>query len=271
MICSTTYVPNRLVTSKRSARSTKISGVVACRAAMGTPTSLTNADQIDTSPKRELLTLAALDVGSGATKLEIARVDTSQDPWSIVGEVLFSEQATLLLAGDLKAQSNNCLSDPIMDSAIDILRNFKSIAEKHDAVKLRGIATAVFRLADNAPELLARIENELGIKLTVVSQDEEGEIGFLTAATGAQQPAASDEAPAPPLDLSSVVAWDSGGASFQLTVCDSGPEGKQYQIYQGPLGASLATAQFVEEVQNRPWAEVTTPNPISLEEAEALR
>ena len=75
--------------------------------------------------ERELVTLAALDVGSGATKLEIARVDTTQHPWSIVGEVLFSEQATLLLAGDLKAQPNNCLSDAIMESAVDTLREFK--------------------------------------------------------------------------------------------------------------------------------------------------
>eukprot|EP00976_Prorocentrum_cordatum_P115231 1195974-Prorocentrum_minimum.AAC.7 len=211
-----------------------------------TPVSSANGRHGESFPKSELVTLAALDVGSGATKMEVARMDTSQVPWSVVGEVLFSEQATLLLAGDLKAQSDNCLSEPIMNSAIDTLRNFKSVAEQHGAVKLRGIATAVFRLADNAPELLARIDQELGIKLTVVSQDEEGEIGFLTAATGAQQPATSLHAcctndkesyalgsggdPPPPMDLSAVVAWDSGGASFQLTVCDSQPEGKQYQV-----------------------------------------
>ena len=90
-----------------------------------TPVSSANGRHGESFPKSELVTLAALDVGSGATKMEVARMDTSQVPWSVVGEVLFSEQATLLLAGDLKAQSDNCLSEPIMNSAIDTLRNFK--------------------------------------------------------------------------------------------------------------------------------------------------
>ena len=42
-----------------------------------------------------------------------------------------------------------------------------------------------------------------------------------------------------------MVAWDSGGASFQLTI--HGDEG--YQVYQGPLGASLVTAMLLKEVR----------------------
>jgi hypothetical protein len=42
-----------------------------------------------------------------------------------------------------------------------------------------------------------------------------------------------------------VVAWDSGGASFQLTV--HGAAG--YEVYQGPLGASLVTAMLLQEVR----------------------
>lgn len=39
--------------------------------------------------------LAAFDIGSGATKLDVALVDQSATPWKIVGDLLYSEQVSL--------------------------------------------------------------------------------------------------------------------------------------------------------------------------------
>jgi exopolyphosphatase/guanosine-5'-triphosphate,3'-diphosphate pyrophosphatase len=116
-----------------------------------------------------ILTLAALDVGSGSIKLDVANVDTRSIPWRIVGELLYSENVELLLGADYKSNPDGKLSNSIMDATVEVISRLQAIAHKHDA-KLRGIATAVFRLATNADELLGRINNESGVALEVISQ-----------------------------------------------------------------------------------------------------
>mmetsp|Transcript_32179 Transcript_32179/g.54041 ORF Transcript_32179/g.54041 Transcript_32179/m.54041 type:complete len:333 (-) Transcript_32179:84-1082(-) len=212
-----------------------------------------------------ILTLAALDVGSGSTKLDVAKVDTRSIPWRIVGELLYSENVELLLAADYKSNPDGKLSTSIMDSTMEVISRLQAIAHKHDA-KMRGVATAVFRLATNANELLDRLNNELGIALEVVSQEEEGKIGFLTAASGLPEPEEARKKGLPPLTPVDVVAWDSGGASFQLTISAT----CGFDVYQGPLGASLVTAMLLEKVQKRSFASQPSPNPVSLLQIQEL-
>jgi len=82
----------------------------------------------------------------------------------------------------------------------------------------------------------------------VISQEEEGRIGFKTA-LGLY----------PELTPSQVIAWDSGGASFQISAEDD--EG-ELQVYEGPLGKSLVAKIFYEEVKGgtmqNPATEVTS-------------
>lgn len=50
-----------------------------------------------------------------------------------------------------------------------------------------------------------------GIDLKIISQQQEGSIGFLTATQACPTTAATD-----------LVAWDSGGGSFQITSVEQG-------------------------------------------------
>jgi len=198
--------------------------------------------------------LAAFDIGSGATKLDVALVDQSATPWKIVGDLLYSEQVEVLLAHDLKASEDNTLSVRIMDESVRELARMKQIAETLGVEGMLAIGTAVFRLADNGMQLVHRIRSELGLKMHVISQDEEGRLGYLTAATAA---GASG---------SHLVAWDSGGASFQMSMC-----GKcGISVYEGPLGTSLVTAMLVEEVQQKRFSECQSPNPVTLPQVHDL-
>ena len=70
-----------------------------------------------------------------------------------------------------------------------------------------GIATAVFRRASNGEAHLSRVNSELGLGLQIISQQLEGELGYLSAQAGL------GAAGLPPGGL---VAWDSGGGSFQM-------------------------------------------------------
>ena len=78
-----------------------------------------------------------------------------------------------------------------------------------------------------------------------------------------------------PVDDSRLLVWDVGGASFQIV--GKGPERLAWdssssglQVYEGPLGASIATAALVQEVQGHDFAHVHSPNPVSLSQAEML-
>jgi len=76
----------------------------------------------------------------------------------------------LLLAADMKSSPDHRLSDAAMDATVATLRRLQGVAAEHQAAQLTGVATAVFRLAVNANELLQRIEAELGLRLRVLSQ-----------------------------------------------------------------------------------------------------
>jgi len=68
--------------------------------------------------------------------------------------------------------------------------------------------------------------------------------------------------PAPEL-----LVWDVGGASFQIV----GRLGKgDLQVYEGPLGASIATAMLVQDVQGKDFAHTHSPNPVATHQAKDL-
>lgn len=201
----------------------------------------------------------AFDVGSGACKVLIGRVSADNK----LTKVLFEEQADVLMQQDLSQRADGLLSETIMAQGLEALRKFQ-----HESVRLqvprdslRGVATEVFRKAKNGNAFLARVKQELGIDLRLVSQAQEGVLGFRTALAVSSLPAAS------------VVSWDSGGASFQLTASE--PEAKQIteenvHVYQGKFGASVATCLMVEEVQKKSFVETQSPNPCSLEDVNEL-
>jgi exopolyphosphatase/pppGpp-phosphohydrolase len=77
----------------------------------------------------------------------------------------------------------------------DTVVSFKKSASEQGCLKIVGIATAVFRKARNGQSLLDRLKTELGVyvlgffandlrkffrQVDVISQAEEGKLGFLT-------------------------------------------------------------------------------------------
>ena len=69
-----------------------------------------------------------------------------------------------------------------------------------------GVATAAFRKASNGAKFLHRVRDEIGIKIFIISQEQEATMGFLTACATSSSELMAQE----------IVSWDSGGGSFQL-------------------------------------------------------
>eukprot|EP00051_Salpingoeca_urceolata_P015904 m.208407 g.208407 ORF g.208407 m.208407 type:complete len:288 (+) comp18533_c0_seq3:392-1255(+) len=162
------------------------------------------------------------------------------------------------------------------------LGGFKVLAESLGVTQYAGVATEVFRRASNGAAFLKSVRDLHGLRLDLVSQTEEGRLGFLTALSTFPDA----------VDSGSVVAWDSGGGSFQMTTqkcCgarDGGPSASatsrnslppvssladmELNVYEGCWGSSSATAAMVDQVQGGCFKDNPSPNPCSVQDAEKL-
>lgn len=201
---------------------------------------------------------AAIDFGSGAIKIQMSVVDPVKN--CIVGEPLLAKYVGIWLTEDVATHGR--ISDKKAEESFKILSDLKAEAEKVAAqagdlsVQFTGIATAVFRKAENGNEMLKKFEEELGIQFRILSQDDEGMLGFMTA-----------QAIFPEASEASLLAWDSGNGSFQMTV----KQDDSYTVYQGPLGHGNVRVLLSKEIRNGPvLKDGEYGNPVMRDEAVEL-
>ena len=192
---------------------------------------------------------AAFDIGSGATKLMIADVDVETGR---LGTVVYGQEHPVSFALDWK--KHGFLSEDVQNEGLKVLHSLRTRCLSVPTA----IATEVFRKAPNGAAFLARVRDEIGLTVSLVSQDDEAMLGFRTAV------ALSGRFPA------ETIAYDSGGGSFQISTTAGGADGEPLRMYMGALGASVATAQMVEIVQGSTLATCPSPNPVSADEAARL-
>jgi hypothetical protein len=119
---------------------------------------------------RALVRRAAFDIGSGATKIEVADVNLHVSIHPRAQDAIYSEKTNILLTEDLESNTEGSFSSRILGELEQVLRLFKAKAEEVGAEQFAGVATAAFRKAVNGPEFLRRMETELGIRLRIVTQ-----------------------------------------------------------------------------------------------------
>jgi exopolyphosphatase/pppGpp-phosphohydrolase len=160
------------------------------------------------------------------------------------------------------AAHNGYISEGAEQFALCILTQLKedafaaAVKAGKNGVQFAGIATAMFRKAPNGLEILQKFGKRLGINFHILSQEEEGVLGFMTA-----------KALYPEIPEGQIVAWDNGSGSFQLT----SKEGEHFNVYRGPLGYGTVRVLLSTEVRNGPpFLPNQSGNPISRTEASAL-
>ena len=210
-------------------------------------------DDCEELPEGLVQRRAAFDIGSGATKLMIADVDVETGQ---LGDTVHASERTVKYALDWK--THGVLSDAVQAEGIKVLHALRTEVLASGCTAYTAVATEVFRKAPNGAAFLQRVRAELGLEIALVSQQEEAQIGFLTAvAVGRRGRAAT-------------IAWDSGGGSFQFSCEATAGAPSGLRTYVGALGASVATAAMIEHVQKRSLAETASPNPVSRDEAQQL-
>lgn len=189
---------------------------------------------------------AAIDIGSGGTKVTFAEVDTETNQ---ILEILFDHSFSVPYQASLDKSIDGNFDQETISLGIKTFKEIRKIADDYQIQKIAAIATSAFRKANNSNEVIKEIEKESGIKVTIIPQREEGEIAFFSAiASGACNP---EEA----------IVWDIGTGSLQMTTKNSNDG---LTVYMGEQMGSVAFKNFVISViQENDLEDINSPNPLS--------
>ncbi|MGE3557314.1 MAG: Ppx/GppA phosphatase family protein [Candidatus Obscuribacterales bacterium] len=175
----------------------------------------------------------ALDIGSSTVKGEVADVDGDR-----VVSLLYSASISVPFRESLSL--TNRIDHPLEERLRAALQRHLDAGGALGAEAICGIATAASRKALNGPEVLAKLSKELDIPLHIISQEEEGRLGYRSAMAISGKEGA--------------VVWDSGGGSFQLTH----QVGNRVEVYQGPIGRVAALEGLVQLNGDRTYVDPAT-------------
>lgn len=150
--------------------------------------------------------LGAIDVGTNACRLLIA-VPEKRDPGgersgALVPRVIDSYTANVRLGESL--ESTGHITDAALDRTIAALKICAARLRRRGVTHVKAIATEACRRAANAQDLVNRAETEAGIRLTIVSPEEEAHL----AAAGCLQLIGRD--------FDGALIFDIGGGSTEL-------------------------------------------------------
>jgi exopolyphosphatase/guanosine-5'-triphosphate,3'-diphosphate pyrophosphatase len=97
------------------------------------------------------------------------------------------------------------------------------VDEAHEAgcIAIAAAGTAGLRMARNSADVLEIIRAKTGVKVEVVSGDEEGRLAYLAVLAGL------------PLATDSLVVFDTGGGSSQFTVGQGGQVSERFSVNVG--------------------------------------
>lgn len=193
----------------------------------------------------KIVTRAALDIGSGTSKITVAKVDTDKDQ---ITDFLYSNDADVKLKKDLTLSSSEYLSEKIQEDLLAVLQKFKQDVEDFNPEEWIGVGTSVFRTAKNGSALIDRIKNETEITILLVPQVEEASIGFYSAVAMSK------------ISPEQLISWDCGSGSFQITSSVNGEQA----MYNDEFGY-IPALQALYEIRKKPFAP-ESPNPVSKEE-----
>jgi len=133
--------------------------------------------------------VAAIDAGSNAVRLSIARAYSALDI-----EPLITERYPLRLGEGVFLRHR--FSEEVIKRAVKAFRHLRDIMDEYGVTKYRAVATSASREATNRNALIRRVKRATGINLEVISAKEESRLGrvavFATMGPDAQPQCIAD-------------------------------------------------------------------------------
>lgn len=142
--------------------------------------------------------IAAVDAGSNAIRIVVARADSATDI-----SFLASERWAVRLGHNVFTRRR--LAPRIMAGAVDTFRHFRTMLRQHDVHLFRAVATSAVREAENRDLLLQRVFRESGVRLEAIDAAEEARLVRLAVHAALA-------------DLKPRLIADLGGGSFEVSL-----------------------------------------------------
>lgn len=192
---------------------------------------------------------AALDVGSGGIKVTVAKVIDEA-----IEHVYYAHEYAVPFKRDMETSKNNSFSEEVQRLALQTFAQIKKDVACYEPVEFSGIATAASRKAKNAQALYDKVKQDFDINIEIISQAEEGRLGFMTAEAISK------------ISQGTLVCYDSGMGSFQFTTQIN----QKLEVVEGDVAYIYALTTLVEDLRKHKLDTKSSPNPVTLEEASAL-
>jgi exopolyphosphatase/guanosine-5'-triphosphate,3'-diphosphate pyrophosphatase len=127
--------------------------------------------------------IAAIDAGSNAVRLSVARAYSALDI-----EPLHNERYSLRLGESVFLRHR--FTDDIFKKSVKAFRHFKEVLDEFGVTRYRAVATSASREARNRKAFLREIKRKSGIALEVIGSNEESRLGreAAIAALGPEAP-----------------------------------------------------------------------------------
>lgn len=168
-------------------------------------------------------TFAVIDTGSNAIRLQIASVDQP-------GAYRIIEQDRRPARLGHKVFETGALDSASRTEALEALKRFRAVADRHGVSGIRAVATSAMREARDGPSFLEEAAH-LGVKLEILSEEDEARFISFGILSGLKFD--------PPLGL----FMDIGGGSVELAV---GNRANMFAVFSLPLGAVRLTERYLK-------------------------
>jgi exopolyphosphatase/guanosine-5'-triphosphate,3'-diphosphate pyrophosphatase len=143
--------------------------------------------------------IAAIDIGTNSIHMIVVQVRPD-----LSFEVIDREKDMVRLgAGGLDGRS---LTPTAVSAALQTLSKFKRIAESHKVDEIVAAATSATREADNGGDFIAEVNRQTGIRIKVISGDQEARLIHIAAGYGVD------------IGSTTAVVVDIGGGSVEITL-----------------------------------------------------
>lgn len=172
--------------------------------------------------------LAVIDLGSNSARIAVLRLDNAGQL-----DVIADARTSLQLARHIDARGR--IEAAAITDAVAAVRDFRAVAAAAGAERTVAVATAALRTATNRDAVLARLEADTGLTISVIDGDAEARYAFLGAVHGL------------PIDSGYLV--DVGGGSFELAYFE---RRRPLRWWTFELGSLVTTDQFLRSDPPRP-------------------
>ncbi len=164
--------------------------------------------------------IAIIDIGSNSARLVISHIYKNG-----AYNMVYNQKEALRLSQ--KVNDKNMLTEEAFISTIDTMKSFAYMCKIYQADKTIAVATAAIRNSVNGSELVARVAEETGIKLHIISGNTEAYISYLGVINT--------------LDVKNGIIFDLGGGSTELILFK---DRKILESVSLPIGAVNTTSMF---------------------------